>query len=91
SIRQAAKTLHVAASAVNRYLLELEEELQAPIFERPPRGLKLTSSGEILIQHSRETLQAHQRMRAQIQSLNVLNRGEVVLATMATLAACRVA
>ncbi|MGO6879069.1 LysR family transcriptional regulator [Rhizobium ruizarguesonis] len=91
SIRKAAKTLHVAASAVNRYILELEEELQAPIFERLPRGLKLTSSGEILIQHIRETLQVHQRMRAQIQSLKGLNRGEVVLATMATLAAGRVA
>ncbi|TBC66496.1 LysR family transcriptional regulator (plasmid) [Rhizobium leguminosarum] len=91
SIRKAAKTLHVAASAVNRYILELEEELQAPIFERLPRGLKLTSSGEILIQHIRETLQAHQRMQAQIQSLKGLNRGEVVLATMATLAAGRVA
>jgi DNA-binding transcriptional LysR family regulator len=91
SIRKAAKTLHVAASAVNRYILELEEELQAPIFERLPRGLKLTSSGEILIQHIRETLQAHQRMRAQIQSLKGLNRGEVVLATMATLAAGRIA
>lgn len=91
SIRKAAKTLHVAASAVNRYILELEEELQAPIFERLPRGLKLTSSGEILIQHIRETLQAHHRMRAQIQSLKGLNRGEVVLATMATLAAGRIA
>ncbi|MGO6852562.1 LysR family transcriptional regulator [Rhizobium beringeri] len=91
SIRKAAKTLHVAASAVNRYILELEEELQAPIFERLPRGLKLTSSGEILIQHIRETLQAHQRMQAQIQSLKGLNRGEVVLATMATLAAGRLA
>ncbi|NNU50708.1 LysR family transcriptional regulator [Rhizobium sp. WYCCWR 11279] len=91
SIRKAAKTLHVAASAVNRYILDLEEELQAPIFERLPRGLKLTSSGEILIQHIRETLQAHQRMRAQIQSLKGLNRGEVVLATMATLAAGRIA
>ena len=91
SIRKAAKTLHVAASAVNRYILELEEELQAPIFERLPRGLKLTSSGEILIQHIRETLQAHQRMRAQIQSLKGLNRGEVVIATMATLAAGRIA
>ncbi|MDS7594301.1 LysR family transcriptional regulator [Agrobacterium tumefaciens] len=91
SIRKAAKTLHVAASAVNRYVLELEEELQAPIFERLPRGLKLTSSGEILIQHIRETLQAHQKMRAQIQSLKGLNRGEVVIATMATLAAGRLA
>ncbi|MGF0524522.1 LysR family transcriptional regulator [Agrobacterium pusense] len=91
SIRKAAKTLHVAASAVNRYILELEEELQAPIFERLPRGSKLTSSGEILIQHIRETLQAHQRMRAQIQSLRGLNRGEVVVATMATLAAGRLA
>jgi len=91
SIRKAAKVLNVAASAINRYILELEQELNAPIFERLSRGLKLTSSGEILIAHIRETLKAHEAMRLQIQSLRGLSRGHVVIATMATLAAGRLA
>lgn len=91
SIRKAAKTLNVAASAINRYILDLEQELDAPIFERLSRGLKLTSSGEILIAHIRETLKAHETMRVQIKALRGLSRGEVVIATMATLAAGRLA
>ncbi|MDQ0455755.1 LysR family transcriptional regulator [Rhizobium paknamense] len=87
SIRKAAKVLHVAPSAINRHILDLELELDAPIFERLPRGLKLTSSGELLIAHIRDTLTAHERMRTQIKALRGLSRGEVAVATMATLAA----
>lgn len=91
SIRKAAKKLNVAASAINRYVLELETELGAPIFERLPKGLKLTSSGELLIAHIRDTLKAHEAMRNQIKALRGLSRGEVTVATMATLAAGRIA
>ena len=91
SIRKAAKKLNVAASAVNRYILDLETELGAPIFERLPKGLKLTSSGELLIAHIRDTLKAHEAMRNQIKALRGLSRGEVTVATMATLAAGRLA
>jgi len=38
SIRQAAERLHVAPSAVNRRIQDIEEELGTPIFERLPRG-----------------------------------------------------
>lgn len=91
SIRKAAKKLNVAASAINRHILDVEAELDAPIFERLPRGLKLTSSGEILVAHIRETLSGQERVRAQIQSLRGLGRGEVTIATMASLAAGRLA
>ena len=46
SIRKAAARLNVASSAVNRQILALEEELGAPIFERLPKGLRLTAAGE---------------------------------------------
>jgi DNA-binding transcriptional LysR family regulator len=49
SIRKAADRLNVAPSAVNRQILKLEDELGAPLFERLPRGLRLTAAGEILI------------------------------------------
>lgn len=91
SIRKAARVLNIAASAINRHIIETEEDLGAQIFERLPRGLKLTSTGELLIAHIRDTLRAHDRMRAQIQLLKGLSRGEVTIATMATLASGRLA
>ena len=87
SIRKAAARLNVASSAINRQILALENEIGAPIFERMPRRLRLTSTGEILIAHVRETLKGHQRVEAQIEALKGLARGEVTIATMNGLAA----
>jgi DNA-binding transcriptional LysR family regulator len=87
SIRKAAARLNVASSAINRQILALENELGAPIFERMPRRLRLTSTGEILIAHVRETLKGHQRVEAQIEALKGLARGEATIATMNGLAA----
>ncbi|MET0258835.1 MAG: LysR substrate-binding domain-containing protein [Methylobacterium sp.] len=87
SIRQAALRLRVAASAVNRQILALEEEMGTPLFERLPRGLRLTAAGEVLMQHVRETLKDHARMLAQVAALKGLTRGEVTIVTMASLAA----
>ena len=75
SIRKAASRLNVASSAINRQILALEEELGVPIFERMPRRLRLTSTGEILIAHVRETLKGHHRVEAQIEALKGLARG----------------
>lgn len=87
SIRKAASHLNVASSAINRQILALEQDIGAPIFERLPRRLRLTSTGEILIAHVRDTLKAHQRTTAHIEALKGLTRGEVTIATMNGLAA----
>lgn len=54
SLRKAAERLHVAASAVNRQILKLEEELEVPLFERLPRGMRLSSAGELLLYQVRQ-------------------------------------
>lgn len=87
SIRRAATRLNVASSAINRQILALETQLGAPIFERMPRRLRLTATGEVLIAHVRETLKSHQRVMAQIEALKGLKRGEVTIATMNGIAA----
>ena len=87
SIRKAAMRLNIAASAINRQIVSLEADLDAPIFERIPGGLRLTATGEILIAHVRETLREHQRTLGRIASLKGLMRGEVVIATVGGLAA----
>ena len=85
-MRKAARTLNVAASSINRHILELEEEVGAPIFERLPRGLRLTASGELLIAHIRDTLHKHERTLSQIRALKGRDHGHVSIATMAALA-----
>jgi DNA-binding transcriptional LysR family regulator len=87
SIRKAAARLNVASSAINRQILTLESEIGAPLFERMPRRLRLTATGEVLIAHVRDTLKAHQRVEAQIEAFKGLTRGEVTIATMNGLAA----
>ena len=87
SIRRAAARLNVASSAINRQILSLEEEMGTPLFERLPRGLRLTATGEVLIRHVRDTLKQHERVMAQVASLKGLTRGEVTIATMASIAA----
>ncbi|KGD99888.1 LysR family transcriptional regulator [Rhizobium sp. YS-1r] len=87
SIRKAAARLNVASSAVNRQILALEEELGAPIFERMPRGLKLTAAGELCIEHIREVLKTYERMETRIRGLKMPQAGKVTLVSTVGLAA----
>jgi DNA-binding transcriptional LysR family regulator len=87
SIRKAAAQSHVAASAISRQILALEEELGTPLFERLPRKLVLTAAGEILIRHFRETLKDLDRVQNEIEELKGLRRGEITLALMSGMAA----
>jgi DNA-binding transcriptional LysR family regulator len=86
SIRKAASQLNVASSAINRQILALEGELGTPVFERLPRRLRLTASGELLIAHVRQTLKEHDRVRGLMEDLKGLRRGEVTIAAMGGIA-----
>jgi DNA-binding transcriptional LysR family regulator len=86
SIRQAAERLHVAPSAVNRRILDLEDELGTPIFERLPRGMRLTAAGELFVQHIRARAAELEDVRSQIEDLQGLRRGRVSLVASQALA-----
>jgi len=73
SIRKAADALHMASSALNRRILDLEHEVGTALFERLPRGVRLTAAGEIFIGCVRATLKELRRAELQIEQL----RGEV--------------
>lgn len=86
SIRQAAERLHVAPSAVNRRLQDMEEELGTPIFERLPRGMRLTAAGELFIGYVRSRAADLEQVRSRIEELRGLRRGTVRLAVSQALA-----
>lgn len=82
SIRAAAAALNVAPSAVSRQILKLEEEMGASLFERLPRGLRLTSAGEVMLHHSRVSGGELERARVVIEEMRGLKRGRVAMAAV---------
>jgi LysR family nitrogen assimilation transcriptional regulator len=52
SFTAAAARLHIAQPALSRQIAALERDLGAPVFQRGPGGIKLTSHGEILLRHA---------------------------------------
>jgi DNA-binding transcriptional LysR family regulator len=69
SIRKAAEALHVVSSALNRRILDLEEELGAALFERMPRGVRPTAAGELFLGFVRRSLRELEQVGAQIEAL----------------------
>ena len=80
SIRKAAETLSITSTALNRRILDMEQELGVQIFERLPRGVRLSTAGEIYIQHVRVQLQDMERVKSQIADLSGERRGHVSVA-----------
>ena len=94
SIRKAAETMNVAPSAIGRKIAELEATLGVPLFQRLPRGVRLTSAGELLIGHIRRIGRDFELVQSQIEDLRGLRRGHVRLAVIeavGTLVAHRIA
>jgi DNA-binding transcriptional LysR family regulator len=82
SVHGAAKELHVAASAVNRQVLRLERELGVPLFERMPRGMRLTPSGDAIVTLARRWRNDERRVAAEIRQMQGIHQGHVRLAAM---------
>jgi DNA-binding transcriptional LysR family regulator len=82
SIRGAAEALNIASSAVNRMILELERSLGVQLFERLPRGVRLTSAGEFVLLHIRQSNAAFETVRGQIDGLKGVQRGNVAIAAV---------
>lgn len=80
SIRSAAESLAITSTALNRRVLALEQELGAPVFERLSRGVRLSTAGELLVQHIRTQSADMDRLRSQIADLAGERRGHVAIA-----------
>ena len=56
SVRAASEQLHVTQPAISRQIQDLEDAIGAALFERTPRGLKLTPAGDAYLSEAREIL-----------------------------------
>jgi DNA-binding transcriptional LysR family regulator len=80
SIREAARQLNIASSAVNRQILKLEQDVGLPLFERLPGGVRLTAAGEAFARHAIVVLQDAERFAAEIGQLVGVHAGHVAVA-----------
>src|SRR5205807_10589376 len=58
SFAHAARRLRVAQPALSKQIRDLETELGVTLFERLPRGVRLTPAGEAFLADARGTLEA---------------------------------
>ncbi len=82
SIRKAADALNVASSALNRQILDLETDLGAALFERLPRGVRLTAAGEVFLAYARQAISELKAVELQVEQLRGMVRGQVGIAAV---------
>ncbi len=87
SITDAAQSLMVAQPSVSAQIRALEQELGYPLFDRLPRGVRLTEVGRAALPHARQALRHVAEIRDAIDELAGLQRGTLVLGTMPTVTA----
>ncbi|KNC05939.1 LysR family transcriptional regulator [Pantoea sp. RIT-PI-b] len=82
SLRKASEVLHVSASSIDRQILRVEEQLDMPLFERHPSGLRMTAAGEILLNAAKNWQRDFGRVCTQLDDLRGLRHGHVHIATI---------
>ncbi len=82
SVREAARRLNVASSAITRQVSGLEDALGMQLFRREGRRLRLSPAGEILYRHSRRLFAPLEAAVSELELLRGLKLGSVRIATV---------
>lgn len=85
SIQAASRTIGIAASAIDRQIIALEEDCQTPLFERHARGMRLTSAGEAVVLLARRWRADEERLEEEMRTMRGEQFGTVRLGAMDSL------
>lgn len=80
SFSKAAQTCFRTQPAVSAQVRQLEQELNAPLFDRLGTKIALTPAGRILAEHAEQILDLRRRTQIAINELERVPRGELVIA-----------
>lgn len=87
SVSRAAVTLHISQSAVSKQLRDFEQQLGLVLFERLPRGMRLTSAGNLLYGYANRLFAIEREAEAALGDLHQLTRGSITIGASRTIGA----
>jgi DNA-binding transcriptional LysR family regulator len=87
SMRAASRSLHLGQPALSARIATLEVELDARVFERTKRGVRLTSAGRALLPHAERALEAVAAGRSAVSQVEQGDEGELVIAAAPAISA----
>ncbi len=82
---RAAARLGISQPAVSLHVAELEADVGAKVFDRLPRGVRLTAAGEVLLGYARRLSALEAEARAAVAELMGLGRGRLAIGASLTL------
>lgn len=89
SVSKAALELHVSQPAITMQLKDLTEALQGgPLFEKVGRRLRLTSTGEVFLERTREIMRRVASTQAEMRERGHLYGGRVSIGAPASVGEC---
>jgi DNA-binding transcriptional LysR family regulator len=84
-ITSGSERLHISQPAVSKHIHDLEEELGTTLFDRHPRGVSLTASGEVLLRHARRLHALEEDARDELASLRGVRSGRLAIGASTTI------
>ncbi|HXE13555.1 MAG TPA: LysR family transcriptional regulator [Bryobacteraceae bacterium] len=86
SFSRAAEYCHVTQPSLSQQVLKLEEDLDAKLFDRLGRSVRLTEAGRAFLPHARSILQQMEAARTGVADKSMDVRGSVVTGVIPTIA-----
>jgi len=75
----ASDALNLTQPALTRSIQTLEDQLQAPLFDRQPRGVTLTDAGAALLRHARLMVHQAQAAREEVGAITTGTSGHLAI------------
>lgn len=85
NISRGAERLHISQPAASKQLGELERSLGTHLFDRLPRGVRLTQAGALLFDYSRRLFALEAEAETALAELRGLERGHLAIGASLTI------
>jgi DNA-binding transcriptional LysR family regulator len=85
SVSAAAERLHISQPAVSRQVRELEASLGLCLFERMPRGMRLTEGGEVLAGYAGHIFELEHQAEVAMADLASVRAGRLLVGASTTI------
>ena len=83
---KAAAELYITQPAVTKHIHELERQFKVKLFDRNGSGIKLTSAGETLLQHTEQLFSVYRNLEFEMNHLSQKHKGKLRLGASTTIA-----